>query len=213
MSPTQPNEVQNAREALTQARTQFSQLQMQIAASTAAINALSKTTGTNDPKLAAALKERAALLERSKQARDREKNSRTNLSGAISTFLPKDPTRDFGLLDARYPILFFPVRIETRFDRSSTTLLIRIYPDEILADSHEPELTSEEEAAGKKYWNDVQAKVPESEAWRNLVGTYQSQRAAWLVHAIRSKKERFLSMVMDSDWMIASCGRSTSTAL
>jgi hypothetical protein len=183
MSLPAPNEIQRARAALTQARTRFSALQAQIATSTAAINVLSKTAAANDPKLAAALRARDALLMTSQQARQDEKSSRVDLSRAVADFLSKDPTRDVELLDAHYPIVFFPVRIETRFDRSSTTVLIRVYPDEILADSHEPELTSDEEAAGKKYWSDVQANVAEAEAWRNLVGTYQSQRAAWIVRA------------------------------
>src|SRR5207253_11260361 len=96
----------------------------------------------------------AALLERLQSTRAAELSARTDLLSAISKVLPRDPTQDFQHLDSRYPIVLFPVRIETRFDRASLTLLIRIYPDEILADSHEPELSMDEQTAGTKYWQD-----------------------------------------------------------
>ncbi len=52
-------------------------------------------------------------------------------------------------LDARFPIALFPVRIETRFDRPSSSLQIRVYPDEILADAHDPSLTADEQQNGR----------------------------------------------------------------
>ena len=56
-------------------------------------------------------------------------------------------------LSAAYPIFLMPVRLETRFVTTpSPELRIRIYPDEIFADAHEPELTEEEVSAGQAYW-------------------------------------------------------------
>ena len=51
---------------------------------------------------------------------------------------------------ARLPVALLPVRLETRFATGAAgpELLVRIYPDEIHADRHEPELTAEEDAAG-----------------------------------------------------------------
>jgi hypothetical protein len=99
-------------------------------------------------------------------------------------------------LDARTPILFLPVNIETRFMDGTATadavrgapeLWVRIYPDQIAINSHELELTNQEIADGKTYWDNLwragnpppsldAAKAP----WRGLASLYGSQRAAWI---------------------------------
>ena len=52
-------------------------------------------------------------------------------------------------LDAAYPVALLPVRLETRF--AGSLLQVRIFPDDIWADTHEPELTAEERADGNAY--------------------------------------------------------------
>ncbi|HEU4414552.1 MAG TPA: hypothetical protein VFT65_07180 [Candidatus Angelobacter sp.] len=93
-------------------------------------------------------------------------------------------------LDAATPVLFLPVNIETRFMDVSdgrSELWIRIYPDQIAINSHEPELTSQEIVDGTTYWDAVwragnpppsidDAKAP----WRGLASLYGSPRAAWI---------------------------------
>ena len=76
-----------------------------------------------------------------------------------------------------------PVRVETRFDRSeaSPALLVRIYPDSILADSHEPLLTAAEADAGRAYWRRAFADGHERDAWTALLGVASAERAAWIV--------------------------------
>ena len=53
------------------------------------------------------------------------------------------------------PLVLLPVRLETRFftlaDRS-TELRVRVFPDKIHLDSHEPDLTADEQTWGKHYW-------------------------------------------------------------
>ena len=46
-------------------------------------------------------------------------------------------------LDGRLPILFFPVRLETRFIGSR--LLLRVYPEELSHDTHEPSASRQED--------------------------------------------------------------------
>ncbi len=60
-------------------------------------------------------------------------------------------------LDAATPVLFLPVNIETRFMDSDgpPELWVRIYPDQIAINSHEPELTDQEIADGTTYWDAV----------------------------------------------------------
>src|SRR6266481_1834794 len=74
--------------------------------------------------------------------------------------LPVAPTyrkmTDSHPLDARIPLLFLPVYIETRFIDlavGGSELWIRIFPDQISINAHEPELTQQEIADGKSYWN------------------------------------------------------------
>jgi hypothetical protein len=93
-------------------------------------------------------------------------------------------------LDAATPVLFLPVNIETRFmdvTEGRSELWIRIYPDQISIDSHEPELTDQEIADGTAYWDAVwRAGKPPADLdtvkapWRGLASRYGSPRAAWI---------------------------------
>jgi hypothetical protein len=86
-------------------------------------------------------------------------------------------------MPAGYPVLLAPMRLETRF--SGGELLIRVIPD-INADTHEPELTIAEQAAGTAYW--VAAAAGDdaaATAWRGLVAQFGAPRAAWLARACR----------------------------
>ena len=93
-------------------------------------------------------------------------------------------------LDAKTPLLMLPVNIETRFidvNERQTELWVRIYPDQIAINSHEPELTTQEISDGQSYWTGVwSAGNPPSPAdgaqapWRGLASIYGAQRAAWI---------------------------------
>lgn len=96
----------------------------------------------------------------------------------LATFLADDPIGDVARLEANVPIVLLPVRIETRF--AGTDLLVRVYPDEIAADAHEPELSAAERAAGDVYWV---GGTDELGAWRTLLQSYPAPRAAWIVRA------------------------------
>jgi hypothetical protein len=85
-------------------------------------------------------------------------------------------------LDARYPVALLPVRLETRFD--GHLLKVRIYPDEIFADTHEPGLTPEERADGQAYVEATHAgSAAEEEAWGRLVARWGAPRAAFVAKA------------------------------
>src|SRR5581483_4687939 len=85
------------------------------------------------------------------------------------------------------PVALLPVGLETRFD--GDTLLIRVLPDEIHVEDHEPELTDSEVAAGRAFWLDVwrggtaepAATDSEQQAWIRLVNAIgSSTRASWI---------------------------------
>ena len=66
-------------------------------------------------------------------------------------------------------------------------LLVRVYPEPLAFDTHEPELTETEEAAALAYWTEVRAAGPDDDralgAWRALCSGRTTRRAAWLAHA------------------------------
>jgi hypothetical protein len=89
------------------------------------------------------------------------------------------------------PLVLFPVRLETRFftlTNGSIELRVRIFPDKIHLDSHEPDLTADEQTWGQHYWqqdwlagNDS---VGRSNAWRQIADRFGANRAAWIIRVL-----------------------------
>ena len=89
-------------------------------------------------------------------------------------------------LSTQWPITLFPCRLETRF--VDAELLIRVIPDDIHADTHEPELTDAETAAGQSYWQQVSGTDDDGTAlaaWRSLASQLGPARAAWVARVVR----------------------------
>ncbi len=87
-----------------------------------------------------------------------------DVAGAIRDLYDRDPhpRRTLALLSDHTPFLLFPVRIETIFATATsqrgapmTELRVRVYPDEILVNTHEPTLTDHEVDAGQLYWTEL----------------------------------------------------------
>jgi hypothetical protein len=92
-----------------------------------------------------------------------------------------------GKLDGRVPITLLPVRLETRFTRNGKKLRVRVFPDTVQQDGHEPELTAEEIDAGVRYWNarwEQGGPERDSAAWNELARAYRPTRARWLVETM-----------------------------
>ena len=97
-----------------------------------------------------------------------------------------------GLSD-QYPILLFPVRIETRFDKSNADgpqLLVRIYPDQLAVDRHVDALTTGEIQDGSDWRAQHNDSAADDEtrraAWRRLVEQHGAPRAAWIASRFTS---------------------------
>jgi hypothetical protein len=98
-------------------------------------------------------------------------------------------------LDPAVPVALLPVRLETRFTRlrrnGSRTLQVRVYPDDIHSDTHETELTADENAAGQLFWTLTWSAGQRSDAaarrlrlWEQLVERLGPARASWVVAAL-----------------------------
>ena len=89
------------------------------------------------------------------------------------------------LLNGDRPLVLFPVRLETRF--FGQELRIRVFPDKIHVDTHEPELTADEVEWGKHFhtllWN-ATTEEARKDAWQQLADRYGAERASWIVRQL-----------------------------
>lgn len=92
-------------------------------------------------------------------------------------------TAELSELDAGLPIALLPVRIETKFTADS--LVVRVYPDGLHADSLKRELS----AAEWKHALEYKAAADKAAAWRVLTeAVHGLWRAAYVVHATAGGK-------------------------
>ncbi|PSJ37667.1 hypothetical protein [Allosphingosinicella deserti] len=100
------------------------------------------------------------------------------------------PQEIVGALPTDAPIALLPVRLETRFmtTEAGRALIVRVYPDTIHVDTHEPELTADEDHWGRHFWahnwraatDEIRARA----AWIQLAERFGVRRAAWIAEAL-----------------------------
>ena len=90
------------------------------------------------------------------------------------------------------PLVLLPIRMETRFFKladGSSELRVRVYPDKVHIDSHEPALTAEELTWGRHFWEQTWRASTDPEraksAWRQLADRFDPPRAAWVARALK----------------------------
>ncbi len=98
----------------------------------------------------------------------------------------------FDGLDDALPLALLPVRLVTRFHRPDehsppTHLHLRIHPDVIHADAHDPALTEQEELLARAYWQQVQTAAGDetviADARARLAAQLDPYRALWVASA------------------------------
>jgi hypothetical protein len=99
--------------------------------------------------------------------------------------------------DAGLPLVLLPVRLETAFllgASGGTDLAVRVYPDDVHVDSHEPELTPNELAAATAYWQAVWGAGSNTDrlnnAWNAVMQQLKPSRAAWAVDILTPSAPR-----------------------
>jgi hypothetical protein len=158
-----------------------------IAQREAALEQARREHEQDDPAVTAATAAAEQARQDLGQARSNESGRRDRLQAALARWLarlvPGDDLAEALELSADYPIALLPVKIQTRFlpVGRPRELFVRIYPDVIAADTHEPALTPTEVAAGSAYWTDGWKPEDEPEAWRALLRRFPATRAAWIV--------------------------------
>ncbi len=100
-------------------------------------------------------------------------------------FADRTPQQIIENWDDQYPIMLFPVRLETRFklDQNPAELWVRVFPDEVAVNTHEEVLTQREVDSGMDYWKLMWASADEQkkkEAWSGLANKFGGNRAAWV---------------------------------
>jgi hypothetical protein len=90
------------------------------------------------------------------------------------------------------PLVLLPVRLETRFFPVATggsLVKIRVFPDTIHTDTHEPGVTLSEAEWGRHYWRTLWRAANDEErrksVWRQLAERYEPQRASWVIWHMR----------------------------
>src|SRR5688572_30116646 len=101
--------------------------------------------------------------------------------------MPDTFDAEIAALAGNVPIALLPVRLEARFFDNGRELRVRIFPDQIHIDAHEPELTRTERDAGRAYWRGRFGSASPNGApspWRALCAECGPARAAWVVRAL-----------------------------
>jgi len=99
-------------------------------------------------------------------------------------------------LNKDYPILFFPLRLETKYYNEEKILRIRFFPDQISIDNFDPRLSEKEFQAATEYCNIIkdineddtldpsECENKKSEVWITLLEDYDCFRAAYIIKQV-----------------------------
>lgn len=138
----------------------------------------------------------AAILRQAQEV-ERLRGLEQEMSASFAPY--SDPRTNLHRLDDAFPFLLFPIRLETRFKTIVTAsgsqhqLWVRLYPDDCAIDTFEAMLSHAEIRNAQRYWQEVwragSVEDDERGAWRGLVGSHGSGRAAWIIAHYRPLNE------------------------
>lgn len=167
-------------------RTDLGTLRAAVEGATATALAARRTV---DQLMAAAVEhpELAGELSAARNDLSAARSNRDTVTSALhdrlaSGLAGSSPDDVIGAFEHDRPVALLPVRIETAFvgPDNAPLLRVRIYPDELHVEQHEPELSASERDAGHRYWTAIVAGAAEADAWAALTSGYGSPRASWI---------------------------------
>lgn len=182
-----------AQEALLAARADSETAQLaarQAAETVRALTAAQQQLAASDPAAARELEQQLEqATAQAAAAKQRAGTAGEAAAAALSAFAGfSDPRQTIAELPADAPLVLLPVRVETRFGTGADQqpqLWVRIYPDDFSIDTFEPTLSNAEVASAKLYWQRIWRaggiEADERAAWRDLVASYGSGRAGYIV--------------------------------
>jgi hypothetical protein len=92
-------------------------------------------------------------------------------------------------LSTDFPIALLPIRLETRLAQVTANskrlrLCLRVYPDQVHIDEHEPTLSDTELHWGTDYWSAILASKADdgrrTAAWKEMADRFSPERASWI---------------------------------
>lgn len=137
------------------------------------------------------------LLVKNRETLAKEFLDNKTLLNALDFNIKEDynPEKDIEQLDDSYPILLFPLRLETRFKKSGrqNELWVRVYPDDSNVIKNEPNLTEDELANAKNFWAEMakagKTELEERGAWHVIAKNHGNNRAAWIIEQYKPLNE------------------------
>ncbi len=161
-------------------------VQARWALTTAEQQLLAARSGADAAAVSAAEQQRAEAERRAADAAAALVVANDRVDGGINDVIAaQQPADVIAGVDNGLPITLLPVRIETRFaTENGPVLRVRIYPDDLHIDDHEPALSPDEVDAGRAYWTAVRGGRAEAEVWPALAARCGPYRAVWVRGAL-----------------------------
>ncbi len=172
------NEIQNS---LAGKRKELATLESKLLNSKVAL-------GNLDPKSQSYREKAKDLNDLIKESELKKSSLNDALSLEKNKFAKLDPTVAINQLSDSFPILLFPLRLETRFKKidGKDWLWVRVYPDDCNINKKEELLSETELKNAKQFWIEIWksggVELEEKGAWRTLVNSHGSGRASFILN-------------------------------
>jgi hypothetical protein len=193
--PTDQLELQldTAQDAAALAKTALDSERQQLALLNAKVRGLQLEISRTEQQATAADQQSASLTTQLQDARQRVQSARQRVDALTAEQAKFDELhRLLGALPrADLPVAMLPVRLETRFIPAGADFdfCVRVFPDDLHVESHEPELLEDEVLFGRHFWEQIWRAVDKQDrrraAWAQLAQQFGAPRAAWVARAIK----------------------------